>query len=216
MRVADWENLMQCSLLLMKALFTVKLSNVVSLWPTREIVRKGQQQGKKCINTGVCAVDGTCASPVPPLKFFPSAENQYSGLESLQSLVTLKIKTWSRPVCREWLEESYPLNPRSMFPSLFEAGTQWCHHLCTFSLLLLPLESLPFYPSPPRHAASHLFLIATGISCVGSSQDEDEHHAPTSGQLRALSFGIQYLKLQSSSDNITNYLSDGIARKKNI
>lgn len=160
-RVADWENLMQCSLPVMKVLFTVKLSNVLSLWPTREIVRKGQQQGKKCMNT---------SESVLPLFLLLSFSHQLrtttQGLKSFPSLVTLKIKTWWRSVCREQLGESYPLNPRSMFPYLFAAETQWCHHFCTFSLLLLPPVPLPLYPSTPHHAASHLFLIATWESVV--------------------------------------------------
>lgn len=83
----------------------------------------------------------------------------------------------------------------------------------------MPAFSYPFL-TPPCHQCHCLSTLSPlphwhlGTSCVGSGEDEDKHHEPTSGQLWALSLGIKHLKLQSSSENITNCLSDGLFKEE--
>lgn len=82
--------------------------------------------------------------------------------------------------------------------------------MSAFSFLFLT----PHLPSPPVTLLPTTSSLPPANQLWESCQGDDEHHAPTSGKLQALSLGVKHLELQSSFENTTNCLSDGMARKK--
>lgn len=143
--------------------------------------------------------------PVPSLRFLPSTENHHYLRAQISS------------------KSGYPKNRNMVKASNWRNPTLSILGQCFLNCLKQGLTDASFFIPFPYSSCHQCHCLSTlpppphwqlGTSCVGSGEDEDKHHEPTSGHLRALTLGIKHLELQSSSENITNCLSDGLFKEE--